>query len=176
MSGPLGTTPDGLVRGIRERHGRLDGILHAAGVIRDSLIENKTPEQISDVIAPKVHGLRNLVQAAEGRSLDFLVLFSSIAVLGNTGQADYAYANRFLDAFAEAARQTAAPPELVAVDAGAFASRMGALDPDVDSYPSRPDDPAIFLFSGGTTGHPKAGARISAGPRWRRPSSSAAGP
>ncbi len=91
-----------LVAGIREEFGRLDGIIHAAGVTRDSLIINKTAEQLREVFATKVEGLLNLETACRGRELDFLVLFSSLAAsLGNPGQADYAAANAFLDCYAE---------------------------------------------------------------------------
>lgn len=45
---------------------------------------------------------------------------------------------------------------LVEVGAPDVEERLTALDPDVPTHPTSPDDPAIFLFSGGTTGHPKA--------------------
>ncbi|MEV0636193.1 SDR family NAD(P)-dependent oxidoreductase [Streptomyces sp. NPDC050619] len=90
-----------LVRRIRDAHGRLDGVLHSAGVIRDSFILNKNEADFSAVLAPKVAGLTNLDEATRDVDLDFLVLFSSVAgVSGNVGQADYAAANAFMDAFA----------------------------------------------------------------------------
>ncbi|MGE5514810.1 MAG: amino acid adenylation domain-containing protein [Bacteroidota bacterium] len=92
-----------LVDGIRHRHGRLDGIIHAAGVLRDAPLARKTPEQLAEVLAPKVAGTLNLDRAIGDAPLDFFVLFSSIsAVLGNAGQADYAAANGFMDGFAAA--------------------------------------------------------------------------
>lgn len=48
-----------------------------------------------------------------------------------------------------------APSRLI-VGTAPFTERLDGADPDVDVYASGPDDPAIFLFSGGTTGHPKA--------------------
>ena len=91
-----------LVDGIRARHGRLDGVFHAAGVLRDEALHRKTAEQLQEVFAPKVRGLVNLDRALGTAPLDFLVLFSSISgVLGNPGQADYGAANGFLDGFAE---------------------------------------------------------------------------
>ncbi len=54
------------------------------------------------MLAPKVSGLFNLDQAAKDVTLDFFILFASIAgAVGNPGQADYAVANGFMDAFAE---------------------------------------------------------------------------
>ncbi|MBN4053213.1 SDR family NAD(P)-dependent oxidoreductase, partial [bacterium AH-315-L15] len=54
-----------------------------------------------EVLAPKVTGLVNLDQASKELSLDFFILFSSGAgAMGNIGQADYAAANAFMDAYA----------------------------------------------------------------------------
>lgn len=92
-----------LVAGIRRRHGRLDGVIHAAGVMKDALLARKTPEQLAAVLAPKVAGALNLDRAIGTEPLDFFVLFSSLSgVFGNPGQVDYAAANGFLDGFAAA--------------------------------------------------------------------------
>ncbi|TYC75466.1 amino acid adenylation domain-containing protein [Stappia sp. BW2] len=94
---------ENLVQHIREEYGRLDGVIHAAGVIRDEVVLRKTPEQLADVLAPKVTGAVALDRAIGDAPLDFLVFFSSISgIVGNVGQADYAAANSFLDGFAEA--------------------------------------------------------------------------
>jgi polyketide synthase PksL len=79
----------------------INGIIHAAGVLRDGLIWNKTLPDIAAVLRPKVSGAEALDAATSGEKLDCFVLFSSIAgLLGNAGQSDYAYANAYLDAFA----------------------------------------------------------------------------
>ncbi|GAA3897334.1 hypothetical protein GCM10022244_04510 [Streptomyces gulbargensis] len=91
-----------LVTAIRERFGALHGVVHAAGVTRDALAVRKTPAQAAEVLAPKVWGAVHLDEATRDEPLDFLVLFSSVAAsTGNLGQADYTFANAFLDAFAE---------------------------------------------------------------------------
>jgi polyketide synthase PksL len=91
-----------VVGAAKARFSQIDGVLHAAGVNRDAFILKKTREQMESVLAPKVYGAINLDLATRDERLDFFVLFSSVAgVLGNVGQSDYAYANRFLDAFAE---------------------------------------------------------------------------
>jgi acyl transferase domain-containing protein/enoyl-CoA hydratase/carnithine racemase/acyl carrier protein len=90
-----------LVSAIREEHGRLDGILHCAGVTADSFVVNKGSAEFRQVLEPKVTGTLHLDDATAGLELDFFVLFSSIAgALGNLGQSDYATANAFLDQFA----------------------------------------------------------------------------
>ncbi len=91
------------VEAAARRFGALHGVFHAAGTLGDSLIALKTQEDAERVLAPKVRGTLNLDAAVEGLTLDVFVCFSSIsAVAGLAGQADYAAANAFLDAFAAA--------------------------------------------------------------------------
>jgi polyketide synthase PksJ/polyketide synthase PksN len=93
---------EALVSGIWDRHGRLDGVLHAAGVVRDGFLVKKTASEYAAVMAGKVRGALHLDAAIGDRPLDFFVVFSSTtAVYGNVGQADYAAANGFLDGFAQ---------------------------------------------------------------------------
>jgi amino acid adenylation domain-containing protein len=88
-----------LVSDIVAQYGELNGVFHAAGVLRDGLLTAKTERDLWDVIAPKVAGAINLLDATGGCALDVFAAFSSIAaVLGNAGQSDYAYANAFVDA------------------------------------------------------------------------------
>ena len=85
----------------RREFGAVHGIVHSAGVLHDSLILTKTADEVRRVFAPKVAGAVNLDRACGELPLDFFALFSSVAaVTGNVGQADYAAANAFLDAFA----------------------------------------------------------------------------
>ena len=90
-----------LIWDIQEEHGKLNGILHSAGMIADNFILKKTSTEFIQVLAPKVTGTYNLDQASQGVELDFFVMFSSITgAMGNVGQADYAAANGFMDQFA----------------------------------------------------------------------------
>ncbi|WP_211905902.1 SDR family NAD(P)-dependent oxidoreductase [Ralstonia syzygii] len=90
-----------LIGSILAEHGGLDGVLHSAGVIRDGLLIHKQDEALKQVMAAKVAGARNLDLATAELPLDFLIFFSSGAgVVGNTGQADYAAANAFVDRYA----------------------------------------------------------------------------
>ncbi|KAF9368894.1 hypothetical protein CPC16_004946, partial [Podila verticillata] len=91
-----------LVAEIVEQYGQLNGVIHSAGVLQDSLLTQKTGESMRQVLAPKVAGLVALDEATRGVALDWLVLCSSVAgVLGNVGQADYAAGNGFLDSYAQ---------------------------------------------------------------------------
>ena len=92
------------------RFGRIDGIFHAAGVPGVGLIQTKTREAAEAVLAPKVHGTRLLAELFRDQPLAFVALFSSVtAVLSQPGQADYAGANAFLDAWAHAENARGGP-------------------------------------------------------------------
>ncbi|MER6036912.1 SDR family NAD(P)-dependent oxidoreductase [Streptomyces sp. NPDC001835] len=87
---------------VREEFGPLTGVVHAAGVLRDGFALTKSAEDLAAVLAPKAAGLRALDAATADDPLDFFVAFSSIAAhIGNPGQSDYAYANAYLEAYAE---------------------------------------------------------------------------
>lgn len=91
-----------IVSEIKAQFGKIDGVIHSAGVNRDAFILKKTNSEIESVLASKVYGTVNLDLATRDESLDFFVMFSSVAgVMGNYGQSDYAYANHFMDSFAE---------------------------------------------------------------------------
>src|SRR5689334_8751100 len=90
-----------LVAESKARFGQVNGIIHAAGVLKDSYVRNKKPEEMSAVFAPKIYGTLHLDEATQNEDLDFFVLFSSVAaVSGNAGQCDYSFANHFMDSFA----------------------------------------------------------------------------
>ncbi len=60
------------------------------------------------------------------------------------------------DAFRAAAGRAAHAPELLVVGAGDWESRLDAAPETWRNFPTHRDDAAIWLFSGGTTGRPKA--------------------
>lgn len=80
---------------------RLKGVIHAAAVIEDSLVENLSPAQLARVLNPKVAGAMNLHHLTQKQTLDFFVMYSSATTLfGNPGQAAYVAANCGLEALA----------------------------------------------------------------------------
>lgn len=94
------TAVEDLMSEIQTEYGQVNGIVHSAGVIRDNFILKKTQAEMLEVMAPKVSGLINLDVASQSIPLDFFISFSSgSGALGNAGQADYALANAFMDAF-----------------------------------------------------------------------------
>ncbi|WP_371657292.1 SDR family NAD(P)-dependent oxidoreductase [Streptomyces sp. NBC_00280] len=86
---------------VRRTHGPLTGILHSAGVTDDKLIVRKSPQELERVLAPKVAGLVHLDELSRDQPLETFLCFSSTSgAFGNPGQADYAAANAFMDAYA----------------------------------------------------------------------------
>ncbi|WP_236710474.1 SDR family oxidoreductase, partial [Streptomyces sp. 150FB] len=91
-----------LIDEARGLHGSVSGVLHAAGVLRDGLLLGRDRADTEAVLAAKVNGTVLLDEATRHEPLDYFVAFSSAAAaFGNVGQTDYAYANAFLDHFAE---------------------------------------------------------------------------
>jgi acyl transferase domain-containing protein/acyl carrier protein/NAD(P)-dependent dehydrogenase (short-subunit alcohol dehydrogenase family) len=78
----------------RERFGRLDLIIHAAGIDRSRALATKTEPELSEVLAPKLAPLEAILRAARGARV---VAFGSVSArFGNAGQIDYAAANESL--------------------------------------------------------------------------------
>ena len=84
---------------VAKRYGRIDGIIHGAGVLRDGFLGQMTPDDLSMVANVKFLGAWNLFSAAEKAGLKFFVGLSSVAAIqGNPGQTNYAAANRMMSA------------------------------------------------------------------------------
>jgi acyl transferase domain-containing protein/NAD(P)-dependent dehydrogenase (short-subunit alcohol dehydrogenase family) len=87
-----------LIADIVHRHGRLDGIVHGAGVIEDKRLADKPGDSWSRVVETKVLGLLALQKHADPSRLKFFTVFSSVAGrYGNSGQSDYATANELMN-------------------------------------------------------------------------------
>jgi phthiocerol/phenolphthiocerol synthesis type-I polyketide synthase E len=103
----------GVVAEADRRFGGIDGVIHAAGLPGGGLVQLRSRAQAEAVLAPKVRGTQVLHELLGDRPLDFLLLCSSLTgTLGALGQADYAAANAFQDAFAQAAARRGATPVL----------------------------------------------------------------
>ncbi|PKM94961.1 MAG: hypothetical protein CVU84_08535 [Firmicutes bacterium HGW-Firmicutes-1] len=91
-----------LIGDVKIKFDKIDGIIHSAGILRDSFLFIKTKKDFDKVLAPKIYGTFWLDEVTKDEELDFFVLFSSVsATLGNVGQTDYAYANSFMDYYAK---------------------------------------------------------------------------
>ena len=88
----------------------LAGVIHAAGVLDDGLIEQQTWERFEKVLTPKIVGSTLLDELTAELTLDFFVLYSSAAsTLGSRGQSNYATANAFLDGLAHRRKSNGLP-------------------------------------------------------------------
>ena len=88
----------GLIDRIYAEHGRLDVVIHGAGIIEDKLIRDKTPESFDRVVHTKADSAFLLSRRLRPESLQCLLLMSSVtAAFGNRGQADYAAANGIMN-------------------------------------------------------------------------------
>ncbi|MCK4760828.1 MAG: SDR family NAD(P)-dependent oxidoreductase, partial [Candidatus Aminicenantes bacterium] len=91
-----------VVRRAEEKFGPVNGVIHAAGIAGGGLIQIRAKELSEKVFAPKVKGTIVLDAIFGDRQLDFLMLCSSISsVLAPVGQAAYAAANAYLNAYAQ---------------------------------------------------------------------------
>lgn len=79
---------------------------HILPYYQDRTFSHMTHEEWTSALAPKVTGTWNLHQALGGHKLDFFLMTGSLSgTVGNKGQANYAAANTFLNAFTRYRRQ-----------------------------------------------------------------------
>ncbi|MFC5750023.1 SDR family NAD(P)-dependent oxidoreductase [Actinomadura rugatobispora] len=130
-----------LVEDVYARHGRLDGVVHGAGLVDDRLVRHKDPASFDRVYRTKVDGASALA-ASVRPDLGFFVVFGSVSgVRGNRGQADYAAANDACDTLAHAWRTRLRGRVLVA-DWGPWAGG-GMVTPELAREYSRRGVPLI---------------------------------
>ena len=106
-----------VVDDIRKTHGRIDVLLHAAGIERSHTLPDKTTAEFDLVFDVKADGWFNLLNAIGDMPLGATVAFSSIAGrFGNLGQTDYSSANDLLCKMTSNLRRTRPSTRGIAID------------------------------------------------------------
>ena len=105
--------------------GRVTGIIHGAGRLADKYIQDKTENDLQNVLSVKLDGMLSLLSAVDIHHLDHLILFSSVAgFYGNVGQTDYAIANEILSKAAHLFKTNHPNTHVSAINWGAWDSGM----------------------------------------------------
>jgi acyl transferase domain-containing protein/NAD(P)H-dependent flavin oxidoreductase YrpB (nitropropane dioxygenase family) len=90
-----------VIDSVYERFGRIDAVVHGAGIIEDKLLADKDEASFGRVFDTKADSAFLLTQLLRPESLKWVLLFSSVAGrIGNRGQIDYAAANEVLNRMA----------------------------------------------------------------------------
>ncbi|HEY1495786.1 MAG TPA: SDR family oxidoreductase [Candidatus Solibacter sp.] len=106
-----------VVAGIRQLSGRIDVLLHAAGIDRSHALPDKDPREFDLVFDVKCNGLFHLLRAIGDMPLGAMIGFSSIAGrFGNGGQTDYSAANDLLCKIVSNFRRTRPSSRAIAID------------------------------------------------------------
>lgn len=118
-----------MVRAARSGGMALRGVLHAAGVLADGAVITMSADDVAAAWHAKTAGALRLHKATDGVPLDWWLVYSSVAGLfGSPGQAAYATANAWLDAFTAWRRGSGLPA--TTVQWGAWAEIGGAAGKD----------------------------------------------
>lgn len=97
-----------LVDAVHARHGRLDLVMHGAGIQISKILPKKSLADFRRIVGTKLGGLAALYRAcrrhaaADGRPVHFHLLSSAFSYLGNDGQPDYGAANEAMNRLAGA--------------------------------------------------------------------------
>ena len=114
------------------------GVIHAAMVLDDGLIQNLDQDRFLKPMYPKIDGAWNLHNLTKDLPLDFFVLYSSATTfIGNPGQANYVAANMYLEALAAYRRLHGMPATSVSWGAIADVGFLARNDTVMDSLQSR---------------------------------------
>jgi NAD(P)-dependent dehydrogenase (short-subunit alcohol dehydrogenase family) len=102
---------------VRKEAGRVDVLVHAAGIDTSHLLPDKRPAEFGLVFNVKSDGWFYLLHAIGDMPIAATVAFSSIAArFGNIGQADYAAANDLLCKMTSSFRRTRPGTRAIAID------------------------------------------------------------
>jgi NAD(P)-dependent dehydrogenase (short-subunit alcohol dehydrogenase family) len=161
-----------VINRIREAHGRIDVLLHAAGLDRSHALPDKEPREFDLVFDVKSDGFFHLLRAIGDMPLRATVAFSSIAGrFGNAGQTDYSSANDLLCKITSSLRSSHPATRGIAIDwtawGGIGMATRGSIPKimesvGIDMLPPEAGVPVLRreLTAGGTRGEIVIGQRL----------------
>ena len=163
-----------IIQQVRERSGRIDVLLHAAGIERSHFLPDKDAHEFDLVFDVKSDGWFNLLHAIGDMPLGATVAFSSIAGrFGNAGQTDYSAANDLLCKITSSFRTVRPATRGIVIDwtawGGIGMATRGSIPKmmelaGIDMLPPEAGIPLIRreLTAGGTRGEIVVGQRLGA--------------
>ena len=161
-----------IIQQVRKRSGRIDVLLHAAGLERSHFLPDKNPAEFDLVFDVKADGWFNLLHAIGDMPLGATVAFSSVAGrFGNAGQTDYSSANDLLCKITSSFRSTRPQTCGIVLDWSAWGgigmATRGSIPKmmelaGIDMLPPEAGTPWIRreLTAGGTRGEVVVGQRL----------------
>jgi NAD(P)-dependent dehydrogenase (short-subunit alcohol dehydrogenase family) len=161
-----------IIKQVRERSGRIDVLLHAAGIERSHFLPDKDAREFDLIFDVKSDGWFNLLHAIGDMPLGATVAFSSIAGrFGNAGQTDYSAANDLLCKITSSFRTTRPSTRGIVIDwtawGGIGMATRGSIPKmmemaGIDMLPPEAGIPLIRreLTAGGTRGEILVGQRL----------------
>jgi NAD(P)-dependent dehydrogenase (short-subunit alcohol dehydrogenase family) len=118
-----------LLEDVYTRLGRIDAVLHGAGIIEDKLLVDKDPASFTRVFNTKADSTFALLKHLRPDGLKWVVLFTSVAGrTGNRGQCDYASANELLNRLAWWMHHHWTNTKISAVNWGPWESGMASAE------------------------------------------------
>jgi acyl transferase domain-containing protein/NAD(P)-dependent dehydrogenase (short-subunit alcohol dehydrogenase family) len=161
-----------IIQQVRERSGRIDVLLHAAGIERSHFLPDKDAREFDLIFDVKSDGWFNLLHAIGDMPLGATVAFGSIAGrFGNAGQTDYSSANDLLCKITSSFRTTRPTTRGIVIDwtawGGIGMATRGSIPKmmelaGIDMLPPEAGIPVIRreLTMGGTRGEIVIGQRL----------------
>ncbi len=157
---------------VRQKSGRIDVLLHAAGLERSHFLPDKDQREFDLVFDVKADGWFNLLHAIGDMPLGATVAFSSVAGrFGNGGQTDYSAANDLLCKYTSSFRTTRPQTRGIVIDwtawGGIGMATRGSIPKmmelaGIDMLPPEAAIPVIRreLTAGGRTGEVLIAKRV----------------
>ncbi len=116
-----------LIDALYVTHGRIDAVIHGAGVIEDKLLADKSTDSFARVLGTKLDPAFVLAHRLRPDSLKLLAFFTSVAGrYGNRGQSDYAAANEALNRLAWELHRRWTQTRVVAINWGPWDAGMAS--------------------------------------------------